>query len=159
MKPFLTFGTLLGYYRDQRFIDHDDDIDLGLLEMDWPKVDDLKNRMERVGYKIGKYDQYVISFTHPVSDSLHIDFFLFYRQQGRIFVSSIEQDAIYHYAYPQIIFDNFVEATFLDITVTVPEETELFLSTSYGNWKKETKAFDYRSVKSCPNLVYEDRTL
>ena len=35
IKPFLVFGTLLGHYRDGGFIEHDTDIDLGLLENDF----------------------------------------------------------------------------------------------------------------------------
>ncbi len=155
IKPFLTFGTLLGYRREQGFIPHDTDIDLGLLENDWQHIHRLETEMAKEGYPLKTHNKYIVSFYHPISPSLHIDFFLFYNKDDRMIISCVQGGQIYHYHYSPEIFAHFKETTFLDIPVVVPVEVDAFLQQSYGNWKVENKAFDYTDAHSCPNLHIE----
>ena len=44
---FITYGTLLGIVRDNKFMQHDDDLDFGILEGDnfsWSEIDKIMNK-------------------------------------------------------------------------------------------------------------------
>src|SRR5262245_22500664 len=80
MKPFLAFGTLLGHYRDGGFIEHDADVDFGLLQPDFPKLEALCAAMVKKGYVVRLHNEREVSFYKPHLPTLLIDFFLFYRK-------------------------------------------------------------------------------
>lgn len=50
IKAFLTYGVLLGAYRDHGFISYDPDIDLGVLADGLP--DDLHEQMQKAGFQL-----------------------------------------------------------------------------------------------------------
>lgn len=48
---WLDFGTLLGVYRDDDIILHDNDCDIGILDPDWDAIEALLNkRLRSKGY-------------------------------------------------------------------------------------------------------------
>lgn len=48
---WLDFGTLLGVYRDDDIILHDNDCDIGILNPDWERLEALLNkRLQHKGY-------------------------------------------------------------------------------------------------------------
>jgi lipopolysaccharide cholinephosphotransferase len=49
---FLTFGTLLGALREKDFIDHDDDVDVGVFERDRDAIMALMPELEKRGFKL-----------------------------------------------------------------------------------------------------------
>jgi lipopolysaccharide cholinephosphotransferase len=49
---FLTFGTLLGALREKDFIDHDDDVDVGVFERDRHAILALMPELEKRGFKL-----------------------------------------------------------------------------------------------------------
>ena len=78
VKPFLLYGTLLGYVREGSFIKHDFDIDLGLLEEDFKRKDEIKEALLKRGYYIRIDNEFELSFIHPRSKSLFLDFWRFH---------------------------------------------------------------------------------
>jgi phosphorylcholine metabolism protein LicD len=50
VKYWLVYGTLLGVYRDGKFIEHDDDIDIGLFLDDYSE--NIKKVMNKYGFKL-----------------------------------------------------------------------------------------------------------
>ncbi len=54
LKPFLTWGTLLGCCREGGFIRNDFDIDLGLLQVDSSQIKILRIRMESADFELRK---------------------------------------------------------------------------------------------------------
>ena len=92
VRAFLTYGALLGAYREHGFISYDPDIDLGVLETEIPS--DLHERMENAGFHLLR--QNYIGTTGQICEEtyeyrkLHLDIF-FYYQEGDDFYSVIQR--------------------------------------------------------------------
>lgn len=92
IKAFLTYGALLGAYRDHGFISYDPDIDLGIL------ADDVPENMHQIMAKAGfqPYRQVVMAGTEQVVEEtyiynkLHLDIFYYFRE-GNDFYSVIQR--------------------------------------------------------------------
>lgn len=92
VKAFLTYGALLGAYRDHGFISYDPDIDLGILEKEVPA--DMHAKMEQAGFHLHR--QNVMAETEQVIEetyiykNLHLDIF-YYMQEGQDLYSVIQR--------------------------------------------------------------------
>lgn len=92
VKAFLTYGCLLGAYRDHGFISYDPDIDLGILAEDIP--DNLNEHLAKHGFHVYRQivlaDRKTIAETTYVYKGLHLDVFHYYRE-GDDFYSIIQR--------------------------------------------------------------------
>lgn len=92
VKAFLTYGALLGAYRDHGFISYDPDIDLGILADDVPE--NIHQVMAKAGFQ--PYRQVVMAGTEQVVEetyiykNLHLDIF-YYIQEGQDLYSVIQR--------------------------------------------------------------------
>ncbi len=92
VKAFLTYGALLGAYRDHGFISYDPDIDLGIVANDIPKT--IHQVMAKAGFQ--PYRQVVMAGTEQVVEEtyiynkLHLDIFYYFRE-GNDFYSVIQR--------------------------------------------------------------------
>ena len=156
LKPFLIFGTLLGFVRENDFIYHDSDIDLGLLEDDFQKKDLIKEAMLKKGYKVRKVNDYGISFIHPEFPSLTLDFSRVYRENDHMIIAGLnyDQKTLFLHYFPLDIFREYRIVNFQNVKVFVPLEAEKFLTVLYGAWKIPLKEFDY--IYSYKNLKVEE---
>ena len=155
MSPFLAFGTLLGHHRDNGFIKHDHDMDIGLLEKDFIKINNLKKGMKEKGYRVRHPSgyKYEISFSNPRFPGISLDFFIFYKHKNEMVYAheDIVKKKLHFYAFPLEIFEKFEKTKFLGkIDVLVPSQTERFLRLSYGDWKTPNKKF--KALSDHPNL-------
>lgn len=92
IKAFLTYGALLGAYRDHGFISYDPDIDLGILADDVPE--NMHQIMAKAGFQL--YRQNVLAESEQVVEEtyvynkLHLDIFYYFRE-GNDFYSVIQR--------------------------------------------------------------------
>jgi phosphorylcholine metabolism protein LicD len=139
-------GTLLGYYRENNFIDHDLDTDMGMM------YKDLSIKILEEAKEIG-FEYRFIGFIDECGqlvfkrNGVKTDIFLYYTKKN--------QDIIYHSAYTTInkidrridyYYEKFntKEINFLGCNLLVPSDELKFIITKYGeNWNIPDKNWDY----------------
>lgn len=162
VRAFLTYGALLGAYREHGFISYDPDIDLGVLETELPK--DLHERMENAGFHLLR--QNYIGVTGQVVEEtyeyhkIHLDVF-FYIKAGKDFYSVIQRrhetkewkEANATDGFPcdrsYVPACDFERRDFLGLQIYMPVDTEGWLkaiySDSYMTPIKNWTAKDYKT--------------
>lgn len=153
IKYFVTYGTLLGLIREGKFMDYDDDIDLGVIDTDDFSWENLERSMREIG--MVKKHQFLLNNkiteqTYTASN-LSVDFFLYKEENGK----SISY-VYYHkenMEYKENQFSTAVNITTLIEgvkkiqvpagEVSVPENPELFLQEIYGKgWRIPIKGWE-----------------
>lgn len=161
VQAFLTYGALLGAYRDKGFISYDPDIDLGVLADKLPE--DLHEKMANAGFQL--YRQNVLSdgqvFEETyVYEKLHLDVF-YYFQEGDDYYSIIARkhefkewkEANATDGFPcdrsYVPASDFELRDFLGLKVYMPVKTDEWLraiySDSYMTPIKNWNAKDYKT--------------
>lgn len=161
VRAFLTYGALLGAYRDKGFISYDPDIDLGILAQEIPA--DLHERMAYAGFKLYKQgllaNGKVFEETY-IYNKLHLDIF-YYFQEGNDYYSIIARkheskewkEANATDGFPcdrsYVPACEFEKREFLGLQVYMPTDTDGWLraiySDSYMTPIKNWNAKDYKT--------------
>ncbi|MCF8357667.1 MAG: LicD family protein [Prolixibacteraceae bacterium] len=153
IQYWLDFGTLLGAIRENDFIKHDNDIDIGILHADYSK--NIELAMEKEGFKKirqfeinnGKdgleqaysYKGVNIDFFYYLSDEKKIWTHIFDTLPNETFHSTVKKRGglipirVEHKSQP---LKNF---TFQKISTFVPLNSENYLKEYYNNWRVPTK--------------------
>ena len=142
IRPFLMSGTLLGFIRNGTFLDHDHDVDLGLL----PEVD--LDAVERalagcdLELTVGVDGLWLLG-VHPTG--LHIDFFRHELRDGRF----------WHSTRIHSWWNTPFELRRLDAEGRhwwIPDDPDLYLDENYGGWAAPVAFFDISF--DTPNRTY-----
>jgi len=148
---FLTFGTLLGQHREGKFIEHDNDIDIGILFSNF-RVSSIYEKINASG----KFDGYMfkgkltesLELTYRHKNGINIDLFLYYP------VNDGKDNYFYTATFEGICnskkegyckwgghINGFKTVEFMGNTYNVPSNTEEFLEEYYGkNWRIPIKS-------------------
>jgi hypothetical protein len=158
LKPFLVFGTLLGHYRDGGFIEHDQDLDLGLLEEDYGCRAEVIDLMKTRGYLVRlNTDDEVSFYRKGLWESncagCFVDFWRFTRQGDKVIHRIYDNTKDEHrtYVFSADIFEDFTKTRFMGRhDVLVPVKTDKFLQESYGDWR--VPRTDFNIFTDHPNM-------
>jgi hypothetical protein len=152
MRLFLTYGTLLGHFRDGGFIPHDWDIDLGILEGDVPKMEQLEQAVERKGYAVARKSRHRMAFRDRFNlIHLDIDYYFFDGERYFHHVFNVGKNEVYTFSFPAPILSGFAEVQFLGkIPAWVPVDADGFLTETYRDWRtprKDQQPTDFPNAK------------
>ena len=158
VQAFLTFGTLLGAYRDKGFIAYDPDVDLGVIDGNLPK--NMYEVMAKHGFQLCK--QNIISETNQVIEDtyvykgIHLDVFHYF-EEGDDYYTLVAQlhetkdwkEANATDGFPcekvSVVKTEFQRQNFMNIEVYMPIKTHEWLVDMYSesymtpikNWSED----------------------
>ena len=152
---WLDFGTLLGYYRERDFINHDLDMDFGIIIPNYADFLVVEKELLDKGFQRTKefyFDKNLVELSYNYK-GLNVDFILYKKDSNKISSDTIfymtnalgnpTRYEVYHYELP---FFDLQECNFKNIVVKIPGNVEEYLSNLYGedfrvpntnyNWKE-----------------------
>ena len=158
VQAFLTFGTLLGAYRDKGFIAYDPDVDLGVIDGNLPK--NMYEVMAKHGFQLCK--QNIISEKNQVIEDtyiykgIHLDVFHYFEEGGDYYtlVAQLHETKDWKEAnatdgFPcekvSVVKTEFQRQNFMNIDVYMPIKTHEWLVDMYSesymtpikNWSED----------------------
>ena len=152
---WLDFGTLLGYYRERDFINHDLDMDFGIIIPNYADFLVVEKELLDKGFQRKKefyFDKNLVELSYNYK-GLNVDFILYKKDSNKISSDTIfymtnalgnpTRYEVYHYELP---FNGVEECNFKNTIVKIPGNVEEYLSNLYGedfrvpntnyNWKE-----------------------
>lgn len=144
VRPFLAFGTLLGMVREQRFMPHDGDMDLGVLTTE-ATAKSVKPLFEELGFQTTRYEQdnevpWPCRLKVQNDEGIKIDV---------VFFHPIENHFLTYCTYcGQTLIRNrtpfdLTRVDFLGVSVWIPELPERFLTENYGDWQHQADFYHF----------------
>ena len=165
VQAFLTFGTLLGAYRDKRFIAYDPDVDLGVIDATLPN--NMTEVMGKYGFELCK--QNIIPETNKVIEDtyiykgIHLDIFHYFEEDEDYytFVAQLHETKDWKEAnatdgFPcekvTVVKSEFQRKDFMGLEVYMPVKTHEWLVDMYSdsymtpikNWSED----DYKTRRT-----------
>ena len=136
LQVFLVSGTLLGYAREGKLLDHDKDIDVGIIG--WEKQYDICMALQTsglftvsAGYLEGHRSHY-IPIRHN-STGLWIDLFVYHEVDDKL-VTGVDFFFGYRQTFAFTPF-SLAPVKFLGVDMYVPGDIDLNLTENFGNWR------------------------
>lgn len=148
---FLAWGTLLGCYRENKFISYDGDIDIGILESDLNiKIIDKisESKTFKLLKKYGSYETKNLEYTFVHNNGVRIDIFIYYKIKDNLYYTSTFNDICSKkkegYCKWGRHIDGFTKKEFYGKVYSIPSNVEQHLIDSYGEDYMIPKKFSYR---------------
>ena len=153
-------GTFLGFIREESFLGHDLDIDIGLISNDksFKRIIDIFNKNKILKISKIEYQKYFFNknnyFKRPTfariihKNGINVDLYFHF----------ISGNSIFH-GTSSILWENtlfeFSTYKIYGIYIKGPANSDLYLSETYGDWKNEKINYDFHrdmlSLKGAPN--------
>lgn len=135
LKFFLIYGTLLGFIRDNDFIDYDTDTDIGIFENDREKLEKIVPKLLSNGFEI------IRNYKSPFDDK--DDLVTFMRKDEYIDVGIFNlRGGMYIYQnnkIPKKFLEKLDIIKIFDTNFYIPYYYEKSLNYCYGNWRIRRK--------------------
>lgn len=134
---WLENGTLLGYYREGKFIENDTDIDLGLFDFKEGIVEEFKKK----GFELYKeYGDKKTGLQYSlIRNGYKLDLFFFKKKRDGYY-QYVWGENKYSYKFPKFTLK---KARFYGMEFNIPHDTEKHLEAQYGDWKEPKPEWDY----------------
>ena len=151
---FLIDGTLLGIIRENDFIGHDTDLDIGVFMDKWKLcefinvVEEMMTRGFILYHSFGIFGQcFEVSW---MRDGIKLDFFFYYKHENQYRFNAFLNggrklpDDIITYQYPVELLSEFKFIEFYGNEFVIPLRAEEILAHKYGeDWRIPVKKWDW----------------
>lgn len=150
LEYWLSAGTLLGIHRDQKFIDHDTDIDVEILGPINGNI--LIDKMVESGFELIRSmtitdRPYQLAFIHP-DGNIIFDVYFYYKVGNRL-INYNDQGTLW---YPEDMLLDFQDVSFGNRTFRVPEP-DWYCEFRYGSSWKTPKTVKGSWQTDASNLI------
>lgn len=133
---WLSAGTMLGLYRDDGFIPHDTDLDVGAIG---ELPEEVKQEFPKQGFKLIRIMKSELGTmqTAYMHEATTIIFDIYHFYKGKI----DDQDILINHnefgtmMKPYELFNPIGEYTYHDVKFNAPNDIEKYLRIRYGDWK------------------------
>lgn len=148
-------GTLFGAYREKDFMpDDEDDIDIGITEEYFDKVETLIEFLKKKRFVNHKRVEWGGKFHGGALERKgnHIDIMRMIKEGDIVY--NIGNHGALRYEYPAELFNGYGSIKFHGITLETPVDIEGYLTTRYGDWKThvDRSIYNYASPIFSPNV-------
>ena len=142
LKFFLVSGTLLGYEREGKLLDHDKDIDVGVVG--WKNQYEIcfallnSNKFTMSPHFLKGNESYYIPIQHNAT-GYSIDIFIYF-EEGDKWITGVD----FFFGYRQkFAFTPFKlkPINFLGVSMWVPDNTDLNLTENFGSWREPDASY------------------
>lgn len=136
LKFFLVSGTLLGYEREGKLLDHDKDIDIGVIG--WEKQYEICMALQASTlftvspHFLKGHKSYYIPIRHNFT-GVWIDIFVYHELDDKL-VTGVDFFFGYRQTFAFTPFE-LKPVNFLGVDMYVPSNTDLNLQENFGNWR------------------------
>lgn len=154
VKSFICFGTLLGLVRDNEFMEHDTDLDIGIFYNDH-NCELIKQILENNGFEITYIENdpwpcRIIARITELSLNYKIDIVFFRYESDRLLTySRIYNHILIRERHPF----SLKKTEFTGISVWIPDSSERFLDENYGNWIQKADFYHYIFSSACTDMT------
>ncbi|GGO84781.1 hypothetical protein GCM10011584_03180 [Nocardioides phosphati] len=152
VRPFVAYGTLLGAVRDQDFIGHDSDADIGYVSPYSEPADviresfDLQRSLQDMGYTVQRYSGMGLKVLVKENDGATrgLDVFGGFQREGKLYLmGEVGHPFRDEWLYPR------TTAQLAGRSVPVPAEPEHLLEAMYGeSWRVPDPAYKFTTPVS-----------
>lgn len=164
LKWFFVSGTFLGLIRDQGFLPHDYDIDLGVFESDIDIEATCEALHASKQFVLKKYDHhrsqlftpdtvstnpdipYILKIIH--ASGVHIDLFIHYKDQRTTPATYWHGSSLHRWENSAF---ELVSYPFYTYNVFGPADADTYLTENYGDWR--TPVTEFNCTTDTPNLA------
>lgn len=154
---WLEAGTCLGFYREKDFIDHDNDIDIGVLQTTW-KWEVLEELLQKGFHVKHIFGMYYHGFEIAlIRDDVKVDIFFFYKDQSTLWHAAWKNGG--RNGLNDMLRLKFSEDIIGGLTWTdkiygfefpIPKKTEKYLVARYGtDWEIPCKNWKWWADPKC----------
>ena len=163
---FLAFGTLLGFIREGKILDHDLDLDVGYLYKDKIQFDGFLGELKKTNnFKIlvnDAIDLYKLKNNHiqfrklpsiitlANKNGAHIDIFICHKVKNKIIFYAK------HFCWEVSFFRTKKVKIIDNLIANIPFNSNKYLAENYGDWK--TPVIDYNFMRDSKNLGFTRNT-
>lgn len=158
-KFFLIYGTALGAYRDEDFLDGDEDIDLGTFDNSY--FDEIKADLTAIGFDIAIIYDAENSREIPAvminsERNVRIDIYFFERKSDG-FIAWKHNFSYHPFLFMPLEFHNTKKIPFMGTIFNIVAPTEKYLEFLYGDWRNKNNKRQgklYAEVKGIKEDIY-----
>lgn len=159
---FLAFGTLLGFIREGKILDHDLDLDVGYLYEDKKQFDEFLRELKKTNnFKVlvnDAIDLYTLKkkqikfsklpslITLANQNGAHVDIFICHKEKNKIIFYAKQ------FCWEVSSFSTKKVKISHNLIANIPFNSNKYLTENYGDWK--TPVIDYNFMRDSKNLGF-----